>query len=327
MTLPVRQPRSARRRRYGDRASSRLTRIRLLAALVLLASGGALYGLTTSPVFALDPGSVRIDGLRYTDPVAAQAALELQPGTHPNLFHVPTARLEAALMTVPTVRAASVRTRLPDELLVLVEERVPILRWRQTGGEWLIDVDGAVLAQAPADEDLPLVDDQRSTAAAASAAPAASALPVASVAAGPSAVPVPSSGSSTLGGPATELVPGARIASLDLEVARVLGAVTPAHLAEAGSTLALSVTDADGWVIESDSGWRAVFGHYAPESRPPSSIQGQLTCLRALLLSEKTVADVTLSLSDDGCGTFRSRPSAQPAPSGRRGQASPTARP
>lgn len=290
-----------------------------MAALVLLASGGALYGLTTSPVFALDPGSIEIEGLRYTDPVVARAALELQQGTHPNLFHVPTARLEAALMTVPTVRAASVRTRLPDELLVSVQERVPILRWRQTGGEWLVDVDGAVLAQAPAGEELPLVDDRRGTAV--SAAPAAPAGPRASV------VPVPASAPATLRVTATELAPGALISSLDLEVARVLGAVTPAHLAEAGSTLALSVTDADGWVMESDSGWRAVFGHYAPESRPPGSIQGQLTCLRALLLSEKAVADVTLSLSDDGCGTFRSRPSAQPAPSGRSGPASPSARP
>lgn len=319
MTLPIRQPRSPRRRLSVDRAAARLTRIRLVAALVLLLSGGALYGLTTSPVFALDPGSVVIEGLRYTDTVAARAALGLQQGTHPNLFHVPTARLEAALVRLPTVRAASVRTRLPDELRVAVEERVPILRWRQAGGEWLVDVDGAVLAPAPPDEDVPLIDDRRDT----SVSPAAPDPPEPAA----SAMLASPSPSSTVGAPATDLAPGASIAPLDLEVARVLGAVTPAHLGRAASTLALSVSDEDGWVMESGSGWRAVFGHYAPESRPPGSIQGQITCLRALLLSETAVADITLSLSDDGCGTFRSRSSPTPAPSGRRGEASPSERP
>lgn len=303
MTLPVRQPRSARRGRSISRASSRFTRTRLAAAFVLLLSGGALYGLTTSPTFALDPAAVEVEGLRYTDAAAARAALGLEEGVHPNLFHVPTTRLEAALLTLPAVRAASVQARLPDELHVRVEERVPIMLWRQASADWLVDVDGVVVAQAPIDADLPRVDDQRTASA-----------------------PVPT-------GP---MAPGSLLAPLDLEVARVLGAVTPELLDIDGASLTLSVVDAEGWVMESDSGWRAVFGHYTPESRPPDSIAEQLTCLQALLMSEgEAVAEITLSLSDDACGTYRPRPTPSPSPSpapaasGRRGDPapSPTGRP
>ncbi len=245
---------------------------------MLLLSGAALYGLTTSPAFALDPGSVEVEGLRYTDAVAARAALGLEEGGHPNLFHLRTARLEAALMTLPTVRAASVVARLPDGLHVAVEERVPILQWGKAGARWLVDVEGVVLAPAPPDEESPLIDDQRSAAL------------------------------TTGGEPEAVMAPGGRIPPLDLEVARLLGAVTPGHLGSDGARLALTVVDEDGWVLTSDAGWRAVFGYYTLASRPPTSIQEQLTCLQALLASEEeTVVEITLSLSDDACGTFRPR--------------------
>ncbi len=264
---------------------------------MLLLSGGALYGLTTSPVFALDPDSVAVEGLRYTDPAAARAALGLQDGRHGNLFHLRTARLEEALMTLPTVRSASVQARLPDKLHVRVQERVPILLWRHAGSAWLVDVEGVILAAAPPGEDLAAVDDQRSTS--------------------------PSAAFGAEVAPGAQLASGAVIAPLDLEVARVLGAVTPAHLGSAASELTLSVSDAEGWVMESDRGWRAIFGHYVPESRPPASIPAQLTCLHALLLSQaEAVAEVTLSLSAEACGTYRPRPSPTAAPdrSGRRGE-------
>lgn len=263
---------------------------------MLLLASGAFYGLTTSPTFALDPTSVEVEGLRYTDPVAARQTLGLKEGEHPNMFHLPTARLEAALMTLPTVRAASVQARLPAKLHVAVEERVPILVWQRAGTEWLVDVDGVIFAQAPPGHGAPLVDDQRALAA-------------------------------TGASEATWLA-GARVSTLDLEVARVLGAVTAGDLAPNGSSLDLTVSDSEGWVMTSDAGWRALFGHYAPGSRPPASIQQQLTCLRALLHSmEGGVAEVTLSLSDDACGTFLPRATPTDAPTGRRGGATPSVSP
>lgn len=263
---------------------------------MLLLASGAFYGLTTSPTFALDPTSVEVEGLRYTDPVAARQALGLEEGEHPNLFHLRTARLEAALLTLPTVRAATVQARLPAELHVAVEERVPILVWRRVGAQWLVDVEGAILAPAPAGHGLPSVDDQRAAVA---------------------------SGASD----ATWLA-GGRVLPLDLEVARVLGAVTADDLGPTGSSLDLTVDDSEGWVLTSDDGWRAVFGHYAPASRPPASIQEQLTCLSALLHSaDGDVAEVTLSLSDDACGTFLPRATPTVTPTGRRDGATPTESP
>jgi hypothetical protein len=267
MTLPVLPAPRRRRGRSVQRASPLISRVRLAASFVLLLTGAGLHSLTTSPVFALDPGAVSVDGLRYTDPDTARAALALPDGG--NVFRLRTTDIERSLRELPAVRGAQVRVLLPDTVSVAVEERTPILAWRRGDTALLADVEGRLFAVATASDPLPTIDDGRT--------------------AGP------------------RLAIGGSLAALDLEVARLLGAVRPSDVASEAAALSVSIDDVDGWVMQA-TGWRAVFGHYTVESTPPSDIEAQVACLRALLAGrERAVDSVTLALSSDACGTYRER--------------------
>jgi hypothetical protein len=129
---------------------------------------------------------------------------------------------------------------------------------------------------------------------------------------------------------------GDRLDPLDLEVVRLLGAVTPEMAGSAATELRLSVEDDLGWVLEAPGAWRAVFGHYSPQLVPPSTIPRQVQCLAALLHGQESrVRLVRLALSADACGTYvdgAARPTERPEPTlraddGRRTSAPRTPRP
>lgn len=246
---------------------------------MLLVTAAGLYGLTTHEAFASDPQTVTVEGLHYTDQSMALGVLGLADAGSSNLFRLRTAEMAAALRALPAIRDASVAAELPDRIRVVVRERVPMLAWRRAAGARLIDVEGVDLAAATGIEALPVIDDLRIE--------------------------------------VTPAQPGSRLAPSDLEVARLLGAVVPADVGSAAVSLGLSVDDEEGWVMETAEGWRAVFGHYTPTLRPASSIPAQLACLAGILAAdgEAGVRSVTLSLSDDGCGTFLPAPTKSPAPS------------
>lgn len=289
MRLPVRPGPRKSRRRAVTRASAVISRVRLAAAFVMLVTAGGFHSLATSPVFALDPATIRIHGLEHTDPVAAQVAMGVAHG--PNLFRLRTTDLVGSLRELPTVRDAHVGVRLPSALEVVVQERAAIMIWSRAEAGMLADVDGMLFAPAGSGEGVvPVIHDRRSEGVA--------------------------------------LTVGTSLPPLDLEVARLLGAVGPVQLASASTSLTLSVEDRDGWVLASPIGWRAVFGHYTVALRPPSQLDDQVACLAALLASgEAAVASVTLAVSASGCGTFREAPQASPSDGPRRGGDPSTRRP
>ncbi len=98
---------------------------------MLMISGGAMYGLTTSEAFVLDPGALRVEGLGYTDAALARSLIGLDAQPRPNAFRVRTTELEAALAALPPVRTARVEVQLPDRLHVTIEERTPIMTWHR----------------------------------------------------------------------------------------------------------------------------------------------------------------------------------------------------
>lgn len=247
-------------------------RVRLAAAALLLLCATSLYGLTTNEAFELDPAFVSVAGLRYTDGEAVAAAMGLQPGERANLFRLRTAEMAAAIRAFPGVRTASVHAVLPARLRVTITEREPVMAWRNDGGAFLVDVEGRLFAPAPtAGVDLPAVEDLRASAA--------------------------------------EPGVGGQLADLDLQVARLLGAVKPSDLGSSATALSLSISDEEGWVMAAD-GWRAIFGPYTAQLRPVSTIEAQLACLRDLLATgEDAMGQVTLSVATDSCGTFQARPS------------------
>jgi hypothetical protein len=86
---------------------------------------------------------------------------------------------------------------------------------------------------------------------------------------------------------------------------RQLLALTPESLGSRAGTLQLRVDEHDGYVLQSDRGWQAIFGHYTPTLQPPEVVPGQVQCLSWLLAShERQLERVRLALSENGCGTF-----------------------
>ena len=280
--IPVRHPVAGRRTRIS-RASTRLTRTRFAAAACLLLASGTFQWLTVAPDFALDPGEVRIDGLVHTSTDAALAAVELREGVRPNVFRIRTDALQQALLALPAITRAEVEVVLPDRLGIAVEERRPIFVWRVGGSDHLVDVEGVLFAVAgPAlPVGLPVVEDRRA-------------------------------------GAVARL--GERIDPLELEIVRLLGAVTPEMLGSAAPGLTLAIDDRDGFVIHAPTGWRAVFGRYTPHLRTADLVDDQVQCLRSLLAGQEAeIETVFLSPSAERCGTYRPRDvpagSEPPAPS------------
>jgi POTRA domain, FtsQ-type len=260
--------------------------VRLAAALLLVVASGALYWITVAPQFAVDDAHVTIDGAHFTDPAAIRAAIGLPQGANPNIFRLRTQQMRLALETLPPVLSAEVSATLPDRLSILLTERSPIFAWRAGGTAWLSDVSGVLFAPSGAGASAP-------GAAADSPGAVADSLPaITDVRAG-----------------RPDIQAGSRLDGLDLETARLLGALTPDQLGSAAHSLAISVDDADGWVVTADTGWRAVFGHYTPVLHTTADIPAQVQCLRSLLSDrEARIETVTLAVGPDRCGTFSMAP-------------------
>lgn len=264
---------------------------RIAGAAGLVGVSAALYWATSDATFAVDPRAIPIDGARFTPEADVRTAMALPDDRFVNIFRIATNDLEARIETLPAVRDATVTATLPDQVVVRVEERTPMLVWRAGTDAWLVDRDGLLFAPAGAltaadlgtgatGSALPAVDDRRS------------------------------------GEPLTL---GSTVAPLDLDVVRVLLTVTPAMLRSEAPELYLSMDDTDGYVLEAPGAWRAVFGPYTPVLRPPDIIPRQVQCLDALLAGrEEEVALVTLALSDQACGTFQERVTPRPTPRGGR---------
>lgn len=271
-----RAPIAPRRSRSVRRSSARLSTARAGAALAMLLSAAAIYGVGASSAFEYT--KVEVDGTLYTDPAAVEAALASARGR--NLFQIATGPLEVGLEALPTVAHATIQLRLPGTLAVTIDERRPVLVWNAGDHRWLVDAGGAIVAElgdgAPAEaSSLPVVDDRRM-------------------------------GS---GG----LAIGSRLDPVDLDAATRLASIVPADLASNAPGLAVSVTDENGFVLASTpQGWTAVFGFYTPSLRTTDLIPAQVRLLRSLLAGrEATVDRVVLASATDG--TYTAKGSPQPS--------------
>jgi len=229
--------------------------------------------------FVIDPAAVTVDGAVYTD--VSQVRDDLGFGaddgtpasaTVRNVFRVRTDAIQQRIEALPAVLSASVTASLPNRLAVVIQERVPIFAWSAGDASWLVDRTGVLMASVELSSDaaagaLPRIRDLRT------------------------------------GVPPAEL--GGQLAPLDLEAARLLGAVTPADLGSAATELDVSVEDTDGWVLSVPDGWRAAFGQFSPDLHKTDEIPLQVQCLASLLASrEGSIGTVVLSVAPDRCGTF-----------------------
>jgi hypothetical protein len=282
-----RAPIETRRPRTVRRASAGLSTARAGAALAMLVSAAAIYGVGASSAF--DYTKIQVDGAVYTKAADVEAALASV--RNENLFRIATGPLVARIESMPTVEHARIDLRLPGTLAVTIEERTPVLVWRAGDHRWLVDATGTIVAEvgedAPPDATrLAVVDDRRT-------------------------------GS---GG----LAVGSQLDPVDVDAATRLASLLPTDLGSTAASLAVSVTDETGFVLASSpKGWTAVFGFYTPSLRTTDLIPGQVRLLRSLLDGrEATVDRVILASATDG--TYQAR--GTPAPSSKPGKA-PTAKP
>jgi hypothetical protein len=92
--------------------------------------------------------------------------------------------------------------------------------------------------------------------------------------------------------------------------------VVPADLDSAAVSLAVSVTDVNGFVVGTHPGsWSAVFGFYTPSLRTTEMIPDQVRLLRSLLVGREPQVDrVILASGTDGTYTPRATPSPTSSP-------------
>ncbi|MGH2407331.1 MAG: cell division protein FtsQ/DivIB [Candidatus Limnocylindrales bacterium] len=261
---------------------ARRTAARALAALVMLATTAAVYGLTVASAFALSADGLSVHGAAYTDEATVLRSLGLDSGARPNLFALDSARLAAALRAQPAIDttrsdAVSVRVVLPNRLVVEVHERQPILAWQVGQQRFLADSQGVLMAaaEATAAPVLPTIVDVR-----------------------------------VLAG---RLHVGGQLDAVDLAVARLIGAISPALLGSAAEALEISVSDDEGYVLQPVGGtWRAVFGIYTPHGRGADLVAAQVECLTSLLHGREASVAVAYLFPEGGqCGTY-TRPAATP---------------
>jgi hypothetical protein len=178
-------------------------------------------------------------------------------------------------MQLTTVAGVDLTVQLPDTLSVRVREREPILVWAIGDRRYLVDRAGVLFAEAPAGSTaaaLPTLADRRA----------------ASVA----------------------LAVGAALDPIDLDAATRLGSIRPADVGSAATSLAVAVTDENGFVVgATPAGWTAVFGFYTQSLRTPALIPGQVRLLRSLLADREAGAEQVI-LASETSGTFIPRPSA-----------------
>ncbi len=256
-----------RRVRAGRSRFRLVTPGRAGGLLGLIASLVAGYALVTAQAFAIQ--SIDVSPLRYTDRTALLGALGV--GTGADAFQVSTAGLAGRLEALPAVSSASVSVALPDRLIVSVTERTAILAWRVGDVAFLVDRDGMLFHWLPASSiaatGLPMIVDQR----------AASAI---------------------------GLSVGSPLDPVDLDAATRLASLTPADIGSSATSLAVSITDADGFVVTTTPGsWTAVFGFYGHVLRAPDLIPGQVRLLRSLLYGRETQI-ARIVLADDRNGTY-----------------------
>jgi hypothetical protein len=288
-----RAPLPSRRTRSVRRASAGLSATRAGAALALLASVAGIYGVGASSAF--DYAGLHVDGTHFTDLHAVEAAISVARGE--NLFRLETGPLVTAVETLPTVRTARVEVRLPGTIVVTIDERTPVLIWQTGDGRFLVDAEGTLFAQLPAKPPaeaarLQVVDDRRAASSSTDAGVRMDAIEGLSV--------------------------GGRLDPVDLDAATRLASLVPADVGSSAVSLSVSVTDENGFVVETRPGsWSAVFGFYTPSLRTTEMIPGQVRLLRSLLAGRESLVDrVILASESDGTYTPRTTPSAaSPKPS------------
>jgi cell division septal protein FtsQ len=116
---------------------------RLLSGLLVAAMLGAIYYLWTSPEFKVQ--GMEVAGLQRLSQADVRAVLDIE---EESIFTLQAAELQAELEEAfPEFSSVAVEVGLPAKVAVTVEERQPILVWKQEGRTVLVDANGMAFPQ------------------------------------------------------------------------------------------------------------------------------------------------------------------------------------
>ena len=107
-----------------------------------VAGAGMLQGEFASAGFAV--ASIDITGQSLTSETDIFMALAMQPKVSTLSFDAEAAR--SRLVALPAIEDATVRKIYPGKVVVTIDERVPVARWRVSGFTYLVDMQGKQIA-------------------------------------------------------------------------------------------------------------------------------------------------------------------------------------
>jgi cell division protein FtsQ len=105
-------------------------------------AAGMLQGEFASAGFAIE--SIDITGQSLTSETDIFMALAMQPKISTLSFDAEGAR--ARLAALPAIEDATIRKIYPGKVVVTIDERIPVARWRVGGFTYLVDMDGKQIA-------------------------------------------------------------------------------------------------------------------------------------------------------------------------------------
>lgn len=105
-------------------------------------AAGMLQGEFASAGFAVD--TIDITGQLLTSETDIYIALAMQPKVSTLTFDAEGAR--ARLAALPAIEDATIRKIYPGKVIVTIDERVPVARWRVGGFTYLVDMQGKQIA-------------------------------------------------------------------------------------------------------------------------------------------------------------------------------------
>ena len=135
-------PSSARRVRFAlTPAPGRWQTLvsRLVAATLLVFSGWVIYAIFNSSSFYVYDIQVRGNAAVTSMEVFSTSDLE---GL--SVFWVDPAAVARRVETLPNVRLAHVKVRLPARVIVTLEERTPVILWKTGEANWWVDAEGVI---------------------------------------------------------------------------------------------------------------------------------------------------------------------------------------
>lgn len=223
--------------RRGGQRRGLLWKVLGFFAVVGVAVLGSSFALT-STAFRIE--QVNVSGTRNSALIATIQHMGMQGQ---DIFLVDIASLTTRVEALPTVAEASVTRQWPNQLSVVVTERVPVLLWQTKYGTYSVDAQGVVVAAAsetPGANQLMAVVDTRKD--------------------------------SGIGKGNGSIQPGSHLDAADVRFARQVFARLPQLTGLTAFTLNYTDTivapgEAGSFVIVSPTGWRAYLGGSA-DSNP-----------------------------------------------------------